>query len=156
MRTFVFTAAGCRYALDASWVQAVHPLVRARPVPGAPPFIAGMIDVHGELVPLVDAALLLSGSQPVERTLGARVLLLDTGGAGARARFALAVDRVVDVADLDEEGSRRMGARTSPWLGAVLHHQGEATQLFDATALATQHPQLASPDACSIAQGEPA
>ena len=92
MRTFVFLAAGHRYALDASSVQAVHQLVRAREVPGGPPWLAGVIDVHGEFVPLVDAVALLAGSGSVERTLGARVLLVDTGeGDGTRARFALAV-----------------------------------------------------------------
>ena len=36
MRMFIFQTAGHRYALDAACVQAVHPLVRAKPVPGAP------------------------------------------------------------------------------------------------------------------------
>jgi chemotaxis-related protein WspB len=95
MRTFVFVVANYRYAVDAAWVQAVHPLVRARPVPGAPPWITGVIDVHGEFVPLVDAATLLAGVEGVERTLGARILLIDTGfGEGTRARFAMAVDRI--------------------------------------------------------------
>ena len=98
MRTFVFVAAGHRYALDASSVQAVHQLVRARAVPGGPPWLAGVIDVHGEFVPLVDAVALLRGTGAVRPTLGARVMLLDTGiGAGPRARFALAVDRVLDM-----------------------------------------------------------
>ena len=55
MRAFVFNAAGTRFAIDARAVEAVHPLVRARPVAGGPPWLAGAIDVHGELVPMVDA-----------------------------------------------------------------------------------------------------
>ena len=106
MRMFIFQTAGHRYALDAACVQAVHPLVRAKPVPGAPAWLAGVIDVHGELVPMVDAAMLLSGTACVQRTLGARVLLVDTGigqSGGARARFALAVDRVLDAVALEQE-----------------------------------------------------
>ena len=45
MRAFVFIADGARYAVDAACVEAVHPLVRPRPVPGAPPWLAGVIDV---------------------------------------------------------------------------------------------------------------
>ena len=69
MRTFVFVAAGHRYAIDASCVQAVHPLVRARTVPGAPPWLTGVIDVHGEFVPLVDATVLLAGATGANVTL---------------------------------------------------------------------------------------
>ena len=150
MRTFVFLAAGHRYALDASSVQAVHPLVRARPVPGGPPWLAGVIDVHGEFVPLVDATALLTGAGTVERTLGARVLLLDTGvGDGTRARFALAVDRLEDAAEVDDLGAWHSGAGGAPWLGAVVQHRGLPAQRLDPRALADGHPQLAAPASLS-------
>ena len=146
MRTFVFVVANYRYAVDAAWVQAVHPLVRARPVPGAPPWITGDIDVHGEFVPLVDAANLLAGVEGVERTLGARILLIDTGfGEGTRARFAMAVDRIEDAADLEESGAWGAGTQSVAWLGAVLQHQGQAAQRLDARALAEAYPQLSAP-----------
>jgi hypothetical protein len=149
MRTFVFTAAGSSYALDASWIQAVHPLVRARPVPGTPAWLAGVIDVHGELVPMVDAAMLLSGTATVQRTLGARILLVDTGigQGGARARFALAVDRVLDAVALEQDGGWRSGA------GVVLQHGGEAVQVLDPLALAAANPQLAAPAGGELAGG---
>lgn len=145
MHAFVFVAADARYALDASCIQAVHPLVRARPVAGAPPWLAGVIDVHGELVPLIDAAQLLSGNH-VKPTLGARVLLVDTGEVPGqvRARFGLAVDRLLDPMELDLDGAWG-GSGALPWLGAVVHHEGAAAQLFDPASLATQHPQLTAP-----------
>ena len=148
MRTFVFVAAGHRYALDASCVEAVHPLVRPRQVPGGPPWLAGVIDVHGELVPLVDATALLAGSGATERTMGARVLLVDTGiGDGTRARFALAVDRVEDAEEIDMSGAWRTGTGSSAWLGAVVQHRGEPAQCFEPRLLADAHPQLAAPGA---------
>ena len=146
MRTFVFVAAGHRYALEASCVQAVHPLVRARAVPGGPPWLPGVIDVHGEFVPLVDATALLAGAGSVERTLGARVLLVDTGtGDGTRARFALAVDRVEDAADIDDLGAWHAGAGGAAWLGSVVQHRGLPAQRLDPRALAESHAQLAAP-----------
>jgi chemotaxis-related protein WspB len=146
MRAFVFVAAGHRYALDAGNVQAVHPLVRPRPVPGAPAWLPGVIDVHGEFVPMVDAVALLAGTGTVERTLGARVLLVDSGiGDGTRARFALAVDRVLGACELDALGGWGAGTGATPWLGAVVQHDGEPAQRLDARALAERHPQLAAP-----------
>jgi chemotaxis-related protein WspB len=148
MRAFVFVAAGHRYALDASCVAAVHPLVRARAVPGTPPWLPGVIDVHGEFVPLVDAVALFAGTGCVERTLGARVLLVDTGfGDGTRARFALAVDRVLGAAEVDALGGWGAGTGAMPWLGSVLQHDGEPAQRFDPRLLAERHPQVAAADA---------
>jgi len=145
MRAFVFVAAGSRYALDAACIQAVHPLVRARPVPGAPAWLSGVIDVHGEMVPLVDAGALLSGT-PVARQLGARVLLVDTGTAEGqvRARFALAVDRVLDPIELDFDGAWHAGSQAAPWLGSVVAHEGDAAQVFHPRMLASSHRQLAA------------
>ncbi len=142
MRAFVFQAAGAHFAMDASSIQAVHPLVLARPVPASPLWLTGVIDVHGELVPLIDACALLNQGQ-VSRTIGARVLLVDTGSAGdeLRARFALAVDRVMDPADLDLDGSWR-GSGTVPWLGAVVQYEGIAAQVFDPVALAQAHREV--------------
>lgn len=152
MRTFVFVAAGHRYALDASCVEAVHPLVRARAVPGGPTWLTGVIDVHGEFVPLVDATALLTGAGSTERTMGARVLLVDTGfGEGTRARFAIAVDRVEDAEDVDLAGAWRNGTGAFPWLGAVVQHRGEPAQRFEPRLLADVHPQLAAPS--SIVRG---
>lgn len=146
MRAFVFNAAGTRFAIDARAVEAVHPLVRARPVAGGPPWLAGAIDVHGELVPMVDAAALLAGGGAVSRTVGARVLLIDTGiGEGTRARFALAVDRVAEAAELDLDAAWASGALGAPWLGAVIPFGADAVQRFEPAALAEAHAMLAGP-----------
>ena len=146
MRAFVFNAAGIRCAIDARAVEAVHPLVRARPVAGGPPWLAGAIDVHGELVPMVDAVALLHGGGTVSRTVGARVLLVDTGiGEGPRARFALAVDRVSEATDLDAEAAWDSGALGAPWLGAVMPLGSDAVQRFEPAALAQAHAMLAGP-----------
>jgi chemotaxis-related protein WspB len=155
MRAFVFVAADARYALDAAAVQAVHPLVNARPVAGAPPWLRGVIDVHGEMVPLVDACTLAGGGH-VAPTLGARVLLLDTGAAPGRVRgrFALAVDRVLDPVEIDMDGAWA-GGGLQPWLGAVVAHEGHAAQIMDPAALAAAHPQLEARPATDADPGEP-
>lgn len=143
MRAFVFVAAGAHYAMDASCIRAVHPLVHARPLPSAPPWLSGVIDVHGELVPLIDACQMLGGT-PVQRTLGARVLLIDSGDQyeDVRGRFALAVDRVLDPVALDMSTAWRGSSGAAPWLGAVVQHEGNAAQIFDVCAFALAHKQI--------------
>lgn len=145
MRHFVFLAADHYYAIGAACVQAVHPLVRARSIPGAPAWFVGVIDVHGELVPLVDAAMLFSGTTGVRRTMGARIILIDTGfEEGVRARFAIAVDRIEEVVDLDTAGAWGAATQSAAWLGLLLQHKNISAQQFDARVLASTFPQLAA------------
>jgi hypothetical protein len=106
-------------------------------------------------------AALLNGTGNVQRTLGARILLVDTGmgeggsGDGVRARFGLAVDRIDDAVDIDQSGSWHAGSQTVAWLGEVVQFAGEPAQRVDARLLAAAFPQLAAP-ATSLAEREDA
>jgi len=50
----VFELDGDRYALDAAIVDRALRAVRPTPLPGAPPVVLGIVDVHGEVVRLLD------------------------------------------------------------------------------------------------------
>lgn len=50
----LFTIDQRRYALPLTVVRRVERMVEAVPLPDAPPLIAGVIDFHGEMVPLFD------------------------------------------------------------------------------------------------------
>jgi purine-binding chemotaxis protein CheW len=43
-----------RYALEAAFVSEVHPLENLTPLPGTPPFVAGIVNVRGRLLPVMD------------------------------------------------------------------------------------------------------
>jgi purine-binding chemotaxis protein CheW len=93
----IFEAASQTFALPAHAVRRVLRMAAATPVPGAPPGLRGVLDVHGTLVPVVDVRVRL-GLPP--RTLdpdGHLVLAL----AGTRL-VALEVDRVVEIRDLPD------------------------------------------------------
>ncbi len=159
MRSFVVVVGGHRFAIESSLVKAVHPLVRAQPVPGAPPFVVGVIDVHGALLPLVDGARLLLGSGEVAQTLGARVLVMgsamDPSGTGSgepnaleesrMLRFAMSVDALEDDAVVPESGRWEAGPGAAAWIGSVERLNGVALQRFHPGALARAHAQLTAP-----------
>jgi len=82
------------YAVDVSAVRETLTLRELTPLPGAPPFILGIISVRGRILSITD---------------GRQLLGLDSSGAvyrdvavleGRDTRFGLAVDEVVDVVDL--------------------------------------------------------
>ena len=93
----VFKVAGSEYALPAGDVLQMESYGGATPVPGAKPWVAGIMQVRGRIVPVVDLRARF-GLPPAERTLDTRVVV---GTHGDRA-VALLVDAAREVIKLDE------------------------------------------------------
>ncbi|WP_240722403.1 chemotaxis protein CheW [Poseidonocella sp. HB161398] len=91
------------FAIEVRNVQEILSHVPATRLPRAPAHLLGLIDVRGRSVPLVDLRLLL-GETPREEDDQTRVILLWVGQGGSRYLVALRVDRVIEVALLDEDG----------------------------------------------------
>jgi purine-binding chemotaxis protein CheW len=68
-----------RYGVDLSDVAEVLPLIKPTPVPGAPAVFAGVINVHGEILPVIDLRRLL-GMESLPPGESARVILLRRDG----------------------------------------------------------------------------
>lgn len=43
-----------RYAIEAAYVREVHPLEDLTPLPGTPPFLAGIVNVRGRILAVID------------------------------------------------------------------------------------------------------
>jgi purine-binding chemotaxis protein CheW len=91
----VFKVAGAEYAIPASEVLQMESFTGATPVPGAPAHVAGLVQVRGRVVPVVDARARF-GVPPVERTLDSRVVV---GQLGTRT-VGLLVDSAREVLKL--------------------------------------------------------
>ncbi|KFE62382.1 chemotaxis protein CheW [Hyalangium minutum] len=91
----VFKVAGAEYAIPASEVLQMESFTGATPVPGAPAHVAGLVQVRGRVVPVVDARARF-GLPPVERTLDSRVVV---GQLGSRI-VGLLVDSAREVLKL--------------------------------------------------------
>jgi purine-binding chemotaxis protein CheW len=104
----LFEAAAQTFALPASAVRQVLRMAAPAPVPGAPPALRGVLNVHGALVPVVDVRARLGlPVRPLDPD--AHLVLADVAGGSV----ALEVDRVLDVRDVPD------GAATLP-LGSDL------------------------------------
>jgi purine-binding chemotaxis protein CheW len=69
-------------------------------VPDAPPHLAGLIDVRGRSVPVIDLRVKL-GLAAVAATHGTRIMVLEVPVAGRQLVLGLVADRVFEVAPLD-------------------------------------------------------
>ena len=93
----VFKVAGSEYALPAADVLQMESFGGATPVPGARPFVAGIVQVRGRLVPVVDLRARF-GLPPADRTVDTRIVV---GTVGERA-VALLVDAAREVLKIEE------------------------------------------------------
>lgn len=71
----IWRSADLLMAIDAKSIVEVLPPVSCRPVPGVPPWVRGLFVYRGALVPLVDAASLLSANRVQDR-LANRVIVI--------------------------------------------------------------------------------
>ena len=137
MLLLVFQLGGDRYALDASAVIEVLPLVAVRPIPLAPQGIAGVFDYRGSPVPVVDLSALTFG-RAAERTLSTRLVIVEyPDGAGETRPLGVIVERATQTirreqADFVESG---VSSDRTSYLGPVTRDAGGLVQRIDITRL---------------------
>lgn len=93
----VFKVAGAEYAIPADLVLQMESYTGATPVPGAPSYVAGIVQIRGKVVPVVDLRLRF-GLPAIESTLDSRIVV---GNAGDRA-VGLLVDSAREVLKISE------------------------------------------------------
>ena len=103
MLFLIFRLDDDRYALAASEVAEVLPMVRLKRFPKAPPAVAGALDYHGAPVPVVDLCALMLGraARPWASTRILVVTLPDA--AGAPRLLGLLAERATETVRLDPE-----------------------------------------------------
>lgn len=113
----VFEVERQRFALPLSAVERVERAVAITPLPDAPPTIAGVIDVRGDLIPVI--ALRKQWGLPARPLALSDQLLI---ASGTRRRYALLIDSVIDVQHCDAAAiapAESLAAHTDSLRGAV-------------------------------------
>ncbi|MEO6953860.1 MAG: chemotaxis protein CheW [Polyangia bacterium] len=93
----VFKLDGAEYALPAAQVVQMESYDGATRVPGSAPYVAGIVQVRGRVVPVVDLRLRFA-LPAIERTLDARIIIAQDGDRPV----GLLVDSAREVLELDE------------------------------------------------------
>jgi chemotaxis signal transduction protein len=96
----VFALGAVRYALELRWVREVVTLGFVTNVPSAPAALAGVCNLHGAILPVLDLSALLGGPLGPPARQGDGALVIETDGMVC----ALRVDQVEHVASLHETG----------------------------------------------------
>ena len=147
MRALRFRIGDRWLAVDLAWVREACPFAPPRPVPSAPAWLRGLLDFHGNLVPVIDGGALLGG-EAVPARVGARILMLEGPLEGRPdaplARFGLLVHSVEGVTDIDPAGGwgAHGGLEGLPFISEVLRTGEQGTLLLDAGCLSARHASL--------------
>jgi purine-binding chemotaxis protein CheW len=97
IQAVVFSLGGEMFALPVGTVREILDHRAAFRMPQGPPWFAGLIDVRGEAVPMVDLRIRL-GLAAAEIGVTTRILVIDVPLDDRPLKLGLLVDRVLDVA----------------------------------------------------------
>ncbi len=122
MLFLLFQLGNDRYALQASRVLEVLPLVELRKIPDAPKGVAGIFNYRGRPVPAVDLSELTLG-QPSDPRLSTRIIVINyPDERGALHPLGLIAEHATELIQRDQrlfqEPGHKLGG--APYLGPVL------------------------------------
>lgn len=112
----LFTAQDMRLCVKLEHCSKILPLMALQALPGGPPYLVGLMNLHGEGVPVVDIAACLDLGRRRHYDINTCILLCNSNGK----RGGLIVDDVLGVA---------AARRTGPQMESLFH---EALPLFSA------------------------
>lgn len=143
MLFLVFQLAESRYVIEARLVVEVLPLVEVKPLPQAPPWLAGLFDLRGTPLPLIDLSQLALG-RPSRRCLSTRILLARCQDASGGSRLlGLIAERATRTLRCDPARFIDSGVNsdTAPYLGAVASDAGGLLQRIELERLLSRSMQ---------------
>ncbi|HVE15731.1 MAG TPA: chemotaxis protein CheW [Chthoniobacterales bacterium] len=125
------------YAIGTSDVRRIVPLARLKALPSDIAAIAGVLNFHGQAVPVLDLTRLLTGASSRE-ILGTRIVVADVELRGTGPRLlGLVVEGAHSVARLDLSQFQPAGIRPDgrEWLGPVIEYEDMLVQRIEIASL---------------------
>ncbi|MEW6219731.1 MAG: chemotaxis protein CheW [Thermodesulfobacteriota bacterium] len=131
MLLLLFEIGEGRYALTSTEVVEIVHLVRLRRIPRTPDYVAGMMNLRGQPVPVIDLCRLVE-ARPCARRLSTRIIVVDHGaGPQGGYRLGLIAERVTEATRTDQVRLRAGGVLMEEELRMGGGGEGEMVQWFD-------------------------
>jgi chemotaxis-related protein WspB len=134
MKLLIFHIGADRYGLRLRHVARVVPQLELKQVPLAPDAVAGLMDFHGQSVPVIDLCR-ASGLPAGADHFDTRIIVVnyhapDTPEGGSHL-LGLRAERVLGVQDMDETQLTSSGVQAAPFLGQVASDPRGMLQLVE-------------------------
>jgi len=136
MLFLVFSLGNNRYAVAASEVVEVLPLVNWKSLPGAPPGVAGIMNYRSDPMPLLDLSELALGT-PCRKWMSTRIVVIDYPAKDTSRTLGLLAEGVTGTIRRHEEDFMPPGLTTAnaPYLGPIANTAEGPVQQIDVAAL---------------------
>ena len=137
MQLVAFGVADGDYALDIMRIKEIINPVPVTPMPKAPPFIEGVIELRGAILPLIDVRKRFD-LPPTVPTRATKVLIVSVDLGEQRAIVGLVVDRVSEplrVARADIKPAPRLSVSERAFFTGVVAHHGKMLMVLDVDAI---------------------
>ncbi|WP_426344609.1 chemotaxis protein CheW [Pseudoduganella sp. R-32] len=135
MKVLVFHIGADRYGLPLRQVQRVLPLLELKGIPLAPDSVAGLLNLHGAPMPVIDLSR-ISGRAPSRQHYDTRIVVTDyTAPDGAVHALGLMAERVQGVQDVVPQDLAPSGVQAAPFLGRVAGDAQGMVQLVEVNDL---------------------
>ncbi|MES3024371.1 MAG: chemotaxis protein CheW [Pseudomonadota bacterium] len=125
-----------RYGLRLAALSRVLPAAQLKQLPLAPAFVAGVLDFHGQPVPVIDLAR-LAGGAALAPCFDSRIILLDYPVDGGTRLLGLLAEHVTGVETVPDAAFGDCGVRAAPFLGQVAGTAAGMLQLIEPAQLLT-------------------
>lgn len=135
MKVLVFHIGADRYGLPLRQVRRVLPLLELKRIPLAPDSVAGLMNLHGDPVPVIDLSR-ISGGTPSRQHFDTRIVVVDyTDLDGRLHALGLMAERVQGVQDVAQQDLAPSGVQAAEFLGPVAGDAQGMVQLVKVEAL---------------------
>lgn len=117
-----------QFCIDVNQVVTTVPLVALQPIPEAPDYLEGLMNIHGECVPVLDLVSRLNLSHQRTYSIDASIILCEVSGK----RIGLIVDDIDGTGSVEQEDLQLQTffcGRQSPLAGMVKSERGMAEWL---------------------------
>jgi len=124
-----FNISNERYVIETNKVIEIVPMVLLKKIPGAGKVVAGMLNYHGQAVPVIDINALCN-SDVVKKSLTSRIILLQYK---EERILGLLAERVTETLHIDDSEFNDIGIKVSDYdfLGKVAEHDDSLLQLIN-------------------------
>lgn len=136
MQFLIFHLGEDRYGLPTRDVLRVLPLMELSRLPGAPGFVAGLMNLHGQAVPVLDLCRLACGRDCAAQ-FDTRIVLVSYPAGGGTRPLGLVAERVSGIRTLDAcaFAPAPVAHGEAPWIGRVSAGADGMLQLIEPAAL---------------------
>ena len=135
MKLLVFHIGADRYGLPLRDVVRVLPLLELKQLPLSPDPVAGLMDFHGQSVPVIDLCR-ASGLPPGPDHFDTRIIVVDYHAPDSGTHLlGLRAEGVAGVQEVNEAQLRDSGVQGAPFLGQVAGGEPGMLQLVELAQL---------------------